>query len=807
MKKSIGSGRGSVYNILLKALQSGDKYGYEICKEVEEKTNGDYILKQASLYSGLKRLEAQNMITSYWKDSALGGRRHYYSLTDAGKQKIDASNFSWEDSRDDIVETLFEKSNVDQAIDDVTNDIDSLKKVAEEEKTQNDKIDQILESTKNLVTTQNQDDAIANTNNIVKNESLDSTETKQASNDLFSMFNNVEVSNENINKSPIETNETENTTTDKLPKQSELDLFNFQNSADKPADNDAVLNDEVIRVDQPSEQNKVDEVISSENQTVVDDKLSVDIKSNENAINLSTNNSTNETATESIKQEENAENIVNEPNVLSNLNSVEKTDIKNIEDKQLDLFSYAEKTREEVNSDVKDTSDDIADVSLNTSNKNIENQNDDLPLFNIQNKQTQTELQKNDEDAVNSYKKQHIILSSFADNQTYELPSKNSFADFFVPDNSVGNETENLKDDNDNSMQVKTDQADDILSKFDALNDKPNLEEKPLENQSQDNNKIDIKNIFGNLVSTNVESTPNNTYLRNEDVDKTQIATNTTSSDYQKNDEFSTNTFSNSPSSSVVDELPRAETPKNDINRTLNFNTENVSRINNYPTENPFDKLDRSNNDSQNYGQDTYDSNSTSWQNEQIDETKQIQSYSNIEVPFDQKCGGTQDDFAVQEYQVRYYKKQQDKSATKFISINKLNLVNTFIISLLLCLATTICLIVTEINVTNISKFQTFLFIVSYALPMAVLIYNFFKYLANKQKKVAMLNRSESIINLFVAILVLFLSISINLFMGMNFSNIMTYSASFILPICYVAAFLLIPFTKKLLSRFSAFYN
>src|SRR5574344_994469 len=111
MKKSIGSGRGSVYNILLKALQSGDKYGYEICKEVEEKTNGDYILKQASLYSGLKRLEAQNMITSYWKDSALGGRRHYYSLTDAGKQKIDASNFSWEDSRDDIVETLFEKSN------------------------------------------------------------------------------------------------------------------------------------------------------------------------------------------------------------------------------------------------------------------------------------------------------------------------------------------------------------------------------------------------------------------------------------------------------------------------------------------------------------------------------------------------------------------------------------------------------------------------------------------------------------------------------------------------------------------------
>ena len=95
MKKSFGSGRGSVYNIILKALQSGDKYGYEICKEVEEKTNGAYILKQPSLYSGLKRLEAQGEISSYWRDSALGGRRHYYTLTESGKQKINSSILDW----------------------------------------------------------------------------------------------------------------------------------------------------------------------------------------------------------------------------------------------------------------------------------------------------------------------------------------------------------------------------------------------------------------------------------------------------------------------------------------------------------------------------------------------------------------------------------------------------------------------------------------------------------------------------------------------------------------------------------------
>ena len=104
MKQSIGSGRGSVYNIIMKALQSGDKYGYEICQEVETQTNGKYILKQPSLYSGLKRLESQKLVESYWGDSDIGGRRHYYKLTDAGRKKIESTNFSWEDEREDIVE-------------------------------------------------------------------------------------------------------------------------------------------------------------------------------------------------------------------------------------------------------------------------------------------------------------------------------------------------------------------------------------------------------------------------------------------------------------------------------------------------------------------------------------------------------------------------------------------------------------------------------------------------------------------------------------------------------------------------------
>ena len=85
--------RGSISQIILKALSSGNKYGYEICKDIEKLTNGRLVLKQPSLYSSLRRMEEQGLISSYWKDSELGGKRHYYSLTESGKEIVDKEDF------------------------------------------------------------------------------------------------------------------------------------------------------------------------------------------------------------------------------------------------------------------------------------------------------------------------------------------------------------------------------------------------------------------------------------------------------------------------------------------------------------------------------------------------------------------------------------------------------------------------------------------------------------------------------------------------------------------------------------------
>lgn len=71
--------------LILLELQDGDKYGFELTKNIETKSNGNIIIKQPTLYTLLKKLEKSKFISSYWQDSEIGGKRHYYRLTENGK--------------------------------------------------------------------------------------------------------------------------------------------------------------------------------------------------------------------------------------------------------------------------------------------------------------------------------------------------------------------------------------------------------------------------------------------------------------------------------------------------------------------------------------------------------------------------------------------------------------------------------------------------------------------------------------------------------------------------------------------------
>lgn len=88
--------RGHTDTIILKLLMSGDKYGYEITKLVHEQSDQLYELKEATMYSSLKRLEHDGNITAYWGDETQGGRRKYYRITAEGQRLYEANRQNWD---------------------------------------------------------------------------------------------------------------------------------------------------------------------------------------------------------------------------------------------------------------------------------------------------------------------------------------------------------------------------------------------------------------------------------------------------------------------------------------------------------------------------------------------------------------------------------------------------------------------------------------------------------------------------------------------------------------------------------------
>ena len=88
--------RGHTDTIILNLLRDGDKYGYEISKLIQTHSSGEYELKEATMYSSLKRLESDGSITSYWGDETQGGRRRYYRITEKGERVYSENKNNWE---------------------------------------------------------------------------------------------------------------------------------------------------------------------------------------------------------------------------------------------------------------------------------------------------------------------------------------------------------------------------------------------------------------------------------------------------------------------------------------------------------------------------------------------------------------------------------------------------------------------------------------------------------------------------------------------------------------------------------------
>jgi DNA-binding PadR family transcriptional regulator len=87
--------RGHTDTIILSHLIDHDSYGYEINKAIQEKTDNEYELKEATLYTAFRRLEQAGYISSYRGDENTGARRRYYSITNLGREVYKQNKEDW----------------------------------------------------------------------------------------------------------------------------------------------------------------------------------------------------------------------------------------------------------------------------------------------------------------------------------------------------------------------------------------------------------------------------------------------------------------------------------------------------------------------------------------------------------------------------------------------------------------------------------------------------------------------------------------------------------------------------------------
>ena len=75
--------KGVLDALVLAILKDGDTYGYQL----SERVSGIMVVAETALYPVLRRLEAQEMLSTYSEEHS-GRLRKYYRITKKGREKL-----------------------------------------------------------------------------------------------------------------------------------------------------------------------------------------------------------------------------------------------------------------------------------------------------------------------------------------------------------------------------------------------------------------------------------------------------------------------------------------------------------------------------------------------------------------------------------------------------------------------------------------------------------------------------------------------------------------------------------------------
>ena len=87
--------KGSAELLILALVEHDGLHGYEIARQIEERSGGTLRFTLASLYATLYRLEDRGWIRGRWIEKAGRRRRCHYKLTDAGRKVLATQREDW----------------------------------------------------------------------------------------------------------------------------------------------------------------------------------------------------------------------------------------------------------------------------------------------------------------------------------------------------------------------------------------------------------------------------------------------------------------------------------------------------------------------------------------------------------------------------------------------------------------------------------------------------------------------------------------------------------------------------------------
>lgn len=87
--------QGTLDMLILKAVSLGPLHGYGVLLRIQQISGDALVIQQGSLYPALYRLEHQGLIASEWGESENNRKAKFYTLTKAGRLRLQTETRRW----------------------------------------------------------------------------------------------------------------------------------------------------------------------------------------------------------------------------------------------------------------------------------------------------------------------------------------------------------------------------------------------------------------------------------------------------------------------------------------------------------------------------------------------------------------------------------------------------------------------------------------------------------------------------------------------------------------------------------------